>query len=88
MRKRGGKLVCTYFEENLLKMLPPAQVEGVYGWLDYYQTVSDPFSVELLNQYNKLSRNSTTCRPRMVPRNNRKQKFHHVTRPPPITSSN
>jgi branched-chain amino acid transport system substrate-binding protein len=52
--KRGGKLVCTYFEENLLKLLPPAQVEGVYGCLDYYQTVSDPFSVELLNQYNKL----------------------------------
>jgi len=35
-------------------MLPPAQVEGLYGCLDYYQTVSDPFSVELLNQYNKL----------------------------------
>jgi ABC-type branched-subunit amino acid transport system substrate-binding protein len=52
--KRGGKLVCTYFEENLLKMLPPAQVEGLYGCLDYYQTVSDLFSVELLNQYNKL----------------------------------
>jgi urea transport system substrate-binding protein len=52
--KRGGILVCTYFEENLLKMLPPAQVEGLYGCLDYYQTVSDPFSVELLNQYNRL----------------------------------
>jgi urea transport system substrate-binding protein len=52
--KRGGKLVCTYFEENLLKMLPPAQVEGLYGCLDYYQTVSDPFSVELLSRYNKL----------------------------------
>jgi urea transport system substrate-binding protein len=52
--KRGGKLVCTYFEENLLKVLPPAQVEGLYGCLDYYQTVSDPFSVELLNRYNKL----------------------------------
>ena len=53
-RKQGGKLVCTYFEENLLKVLPPAQVEGVYGCLDYYQTVSDPFSVELLHRYNKL----------------------------------
>lgn len=52
--KRGGKLVCTYFEENLLKLLPPAQVEGVYGCLDYYQTVTDPFSVKLLDQYNKL----------------------------------
>jgi branched-chain amino acid transport system substrate-binding protein len=52
--ERGGKLVCTYFEENLLKLLPPAQVEGVYGCLDYYQTVTDPFSVELLDKYNKL----------------------------------
>lgn len=52
--KRSGKLVCTYFEENLLQVLPPAQVEGLYGCLDYYQTVSDPFSVELLNRYNKL----------------------------------
>jgi len=52
--KRGGKLVCTYFEENLLRLLPPALVEGVYGCLDYYQTVSDPFSVELLSRYNKL----------------------------------
>ena len=52
--KRGGKLVCTYFEENLLKLLPAAQVDGVYGCLDYYQTVTDPFSVELLNRYNKL----------------------------------
>ncbi len=53
-RKRGGTLVCTYFEENLLRILPPAQVEGVYGCLDYYQTVSDPFSVALLKRYNKL----------------------------------
>jgi branched-chain amino acid transport system substrate-binding protein len=51
--KRGGKLVCTYFEENLLNLLPPAQVNGLYGCLDYYQTVSDPFSVELLEKYNK-----------------------------------
>jgi len=43
-----------YFEENLLKFLPPAQVDGLYGCLDYYQTVTDPFSVELLNKYNKL----------------------------------
>ena len=52
--KRGGKLVCTYFEENLLKLLPPSHVEGVYGCLDYYQTVTDPFSVKLLDRYNTL----------------------------------
>jgi branched-chain amino acid transport system substrate-binding protein len=52
--KRGGTLVCTYFEENLLGLLPPAQVDGVYGCLDYYQTVTDPFSVSLLDKYNRL----------------------------------
>jgi ABC-type branched-subunit amino acid transport system substrate-binding protein len=52
--KRGGHLVCTYFEENILNVLPAAHVEGLYGCLDYYQTVSDPFSKELLGQYDKL----------------------------------
>jgi branched-chain amino acid transport system substrate-binding protein len=52
--KRGGRLVCTYFEENILGLLPPAQVDGLYGCLDYYQTVSDPFSRQLLDRYNTL----------------------------------
>ena len=52
--KRGGHLVCTYFEENILTVLPAAHVEGLYSCLDYYQTVGDPFSKELLSQYDKL----------------------------------
>jgi ABC-type branched-subunit amino acid transport system substrate-binding protein len=52
--KRGGKVVCTYFEENFLGMLPAAHVEGIYSCLDYYQTVSDPFSKQLLDRYNRL----------------------------------
>ena len=52
--KRGGYIVCTYFEENFLNFLPAAHVEGLYSCLDYYQSVSDPFSKELLNQYDKL----------------------------------
>jgi len=51
--KRGGRLVCTYFEENILGLLPAAHVEGLYGCLDYYQTVSDPFSRELLARYDQ-----------------------------------
>jgi len=51
---RGGKLVCTYFEENLLGVLPAAHVEGLYSCLDYYQTVDDPFSQRLLAQYDAL----------------------------------
>ena len=52
--KRGGYLACTYFEENILDLLPAEHVEGLYGCLDYYQGVSDPFSKELLNRYDQL----------------------------------
>ncbi len=52
--RRGGQLVCTYFDENFLNMVPAAQVEGLYGCLDYYQAVDDPFSRKLLEQYDAL----------------------------------
>jgi branched-chain amino acid transport system substrate-binding protein len=52
--RRGGHLVCTYFEENLLDALPAPHVEGLYSCLDYYQTVADPFSERLLAQYDAL----------------------------------
>src|SRR5207245_11244276 len=52
--KRGGYLVCTYFDENFLNMVPAEHVEGLYSCLDYYQNVSDPFSRTLINQYDKL----------------------------------
>jgi len=48
---RGGQVVCTYFDENFLNLVPAEQVEGLYGCLDYYRDVQDPFSVELLNRY-------------------------------------
>jgi ABC-type branched-subunit amino acid transport system substrate-binding protein len=51
---RGGQLVCTYFDENFLNMVPAAHVEGLYGCLDYYQAVGDPFSRKLLEQYDAL----------------------------------
>src|SRR3954468_9427034 len=51
---RGGQLVCTYFDENFLNMVPAAHVEGLYGCLDYYEAVSDPFSRKLLAQYDSL----------------------------------
>jgi branched-chain amino acid transport system substrate-binding protein len=53
-RKRGGHLMCTYFEENILPLFPAAYVDGLFGCLDYYQTVSDPFSKELLARYDRL----------------------------------
>jgi ABC-type branched-subunit amino acid transport system substrate-binding protein len=51
---RGGHLVCTYFDENFLNMVPATHVEGLYSCLDYYQAVSDPFSQKLLAQYDAL----------------------------------
>jgi len=51
-QKRGGQLICTYFDENLLGLLPAAHVEGLYGCLDYYQNVGDSFSKKLLDRYN------------------------------------
>jgi ABC-type branched-subunit amino acid transport system substrate-binding protein len=52
--ERGGQLICTYFDENFLNMVPAAHVEGLYGCLDYYQAVDDPFSRKLLEQYDTL----------------------------------
>src|SRR6266700_2456018 len=37
--KRGGRIVCTYFDENFLNMVPAEHVEGLYSCLDYYQGV-------------------------------------------------
>jgi ABC-type branched-subunit amino acid transport system substrate-binding protein len=48
---RGGAVVCTYFDENFLNLVPAEHVEGLYGCLDYYRDVQDPFSIELVNRY-------------------------------------
>src|SRR5919198_1287918 len=50
----AGHLVCTYFDETCLNLVPAEQVEGLYSCLDYYQDASDPFSKELLERYNKV----------------------------------
>jgi ABC-type branched-subunit amino acid transport system substrate-binding protein len=50
---RGGSLVCTYFDENFLNLVPAAHVEGLYSCLDYYRSISDPFSQELTEEYDK-----------------------------------
>ena len=51
---RGGTIVCTYFDENFLNLVPAEHVEGLYGCLDYYRGVDDAFSIELLNRYEGL----------------------------------
>ncbi len=52
-QQRGGQIVCTYFDENMLALLPTHLVDGLYSCLDYYQGVSHPFSRDLLTRYNK-----------------------------------
>jgi len=51
--KRGGQIVCTYFDENFLNLVPAEQVEGLYSCLDYNEEVTDPFSQALLARYNE-----------------------------------
>jgi ABC-type branched-subunit amino acid transport system substrate-binding protein len=51
--KRGGHIVCTYFDENFLNLVPAEHVEGLYGCLDYYRDISDPFSTALLEKYDQ-----------------------------------
>lgn len=57
-QKRGGQVVCTYFDENLLAAFPRAHVDGILSCLDHYQTISHPFSRQLLARYNKRFPNS------------------------------
>lgn len=52
--KRGGQLVCTYFDENCFNLVQPQHVEGLYSCLDFYQAVNDPFSKDLLAKYERL----------------------------------
>ena len=52
--KRGGHLVCTYFDENFLNMAPAAHVERLYSCLDFYRNVSDPFSKRLIDEFDRL----------------------------------
>jgi len=49
--KRGGKIVCTYFDENFFNLVPSDQIEGLYSCLDYYQELDEPFGRALLRRY-------------------------------------
>lgn len=49
--RRGGRIICTYFDENFLNLVPAEQVEGLYSCLDWYRDLEDPQSRELLRRY-------------------------------------
>jgi branched-chain amino acid transport system substrate-binding protein len=52
-QKNGGVLSCVYYDENLLNYHPAHEMEGLYSCLDYFQSVDDPFSKKLQEEYSK-----------------------------------
>jgi branched-chain amino acid transport system substrate-binding protein len=48
-----------YYDENLLNVNRPEEMEGLATCLDYLQAVDDPFSRQLLARYNARWPNST-----------------------------
>ncbi len=49
---RGGRLACVYYDENLLNVNQPAEMEGLATCLDYFQALDDPFGKALVAKYN------------------------------------
>lgn len=52
-QRNGGIVACVYFDENSLNYVAPRELEGVYSCLDFFHSVDDPFSKELLAAYAK-----------------------------------
>ncbi len=52
-QQRGGIVSCVYFDENSLNYVAPRELEGVFSCLDFFHTVDDPYSKELLAAYAK-----------------------------------
>jgi branched-chain amino acid transport system substrate-binding protein len=49
---RGGRIASVYYDENMLNVHQPHEMEGLASCLDYFQGVDDPFSKALLARYN------------------------------------
>ncbi|MEM1345059.1 MAG: substrate-binding protein [Pseudomonadota bacterium] len=52
--ERGGTQSCVYFDENSVNYVPERELEGVYSCLDYFHTIDDPVSNQLLAEYNAM----------------------------------
>lgn len=51
---KGGTSSCVYFDENAVNYVPQRELEGVYSCLDWFHTVKDPFSEQLLKDYAEM----------------------------------
>ena len=49
---RGGRLACVYYDENLLNVNQPQEMEGLATCLDFFQALDDPFDKALVAKYN------------------------------------
>lgn len=56
--KNGGTQSVIYFDENAVNFVPAEVLEGVYSALDFFHTVDDPYSQQLLTEYNEMFPNS------------------------------
>jgi ABC-type branched-subunit amino acid transport system substrate-binding protein len=52
--KNGGTQSVLYFDENAGNSVPEHVLEGVYNAIDFFHTVDDPYSQQLLKQYNEM----------------------------------
>ena len=48
---RGGRLACPYYDENLLTVNAPEEMEGLTTCLDYFQSIDDAFNRDFLPRY-------------------------------------
>jgi branched-chain amino acid transport system substrate-binding protein len=67
-QRNGGVIACLYYDENSLNFNPPHELDGLISCLDFFHTVDDPFSRELLAAYNKKFRTRSTSSPPAAPR--------------------
>jgi len=52
--KRGGRVVCVYFDDNSSSLVPNYILEGMVSSLDYFPTLDDPFDKQMRAEYNKM----------------------------------
>lgn len=49
-----GTLSCVYFDENSVNYVAPRELEGVYSCVDMFHTLDDPFTQQLISDYNAM----------------------------------
>lgn len=55
---RGGTQSCVYLDENSVNYVPARELEGMYSCLDFFHTVEDEASQEMLAGYREMFPNT------------------------------